>query len=47
MAEEIIIPETKNFIEAFVAEDIAQGGQFEGMQVHTRFPSSLPHSFAA
>ena len=38
MAEEIIIPETKNFIEAFVAEDIAQGGQFEGMQVHTRFP---------
>ena len=30
--------ETKNFIEAFVEEDIAPGGQFEGMQVHTRFP---------
>lgn len=30
--------EVKNFIEAFVAEDIAAGGRFEGMQVHTRFP---------
>ena len=30
--------EIKNFIEAFVEEDIAEGGQFEGMQVHTRFP---------
>ena len=27
-----------NFIHDFVAEDIAPGGQFEGMQVHTRFP---------
>ncbi|MCD8017869.1 MAG: glutamine--tRNA ligase/YqeY domain fusion protein [Oscillospiraceae bacterium] len=30
--------ETKNFIEAYVAEDIAEGGRFAGMQVHTRFP---------
>jgi len=29
---------TKNFIEAFVEEDIGKDGQFEGMQVHTRFP---------
>ena len=28
----------KNFILDFVAEDIAPGGRFEGMQVHTRFP---------
>ncbi|MBE6984953.1 MAG: glutamine--tRNA ligase/YqeY domain fusion protein [Ruminococcaceae bacterium] len=34
----IDMPEIKNFIEAFVEEDIAAGGQFEGMQVHTRFP---------
>ncbi len=32
------MPEIKNFIEAFVEEDIAAGGQYEGMQVHTRFP---------
>ncbi|MGM9651632.1 MAG: glutamine--tRNA ligase/YqeY domain fusion protein [Faecousia sp.] len=38
MADEIKIPESKNFIHAFIAEDIAPGGQFEGMQVHTRFP---------
>ncbi len=30
--------EIKNFIHGFVAEDIAQGGQYEGKQVHTRFP---------
>ena len=30
--------ESKNFIEAFVEEDIAAGGQFEGMTVHPRFP---------
>ena len=30
--------ESRNFIEAFVAEDIAPGGRFEGRQVHTRFP---------
>ncbi len=29
---------SKNFIMDFVAEDIAAGGQFEGKQVHTRFP---------
>ena len=29
---------SKNFIEAFVEEDIGAGGQYEGMQVHTRFP---------
>ena len=32
------VSETSNFIEAFVAEDIAPGGRFEGRQVHTRFP---------
>ena len=30
--------ESRNFIEAFVAEDIAPGGRFAGMRVHTRFP---------
>ena len=29
---------SKSFIHAFIDEDIAPGGQFEGMQVHTRFP---------
>ena len=38
MAEELSRMENKNFIEAFVEEDISAGGQFEGMQVHTRFP---------
>ena len=40
MAEEIRTPETesRNFIHAFIDEDIAPGGQFEGMTVHTRFP---------
>ena len=28
----------KNFIEAFIDEDLAEGGQYEGMTVHTRFP---------
>lgn len=28
----------KNFIHAFINEDIAPGGRFEGMTVHTRFP---------
>ncbi len=28
----------KNFIEAFIEEDIAPGGRFAGKQVHTRFP---------
>ena len=42
MAEEIKTPETeesgKNFIINFIDEDIAEGGQFQGMTVHTRFP---------
>ena len=38
MADEIKNTESKNFIEAFVEEDIAEGGQFAGMTVHTRFP---------
>ncbi|MBQ9346202.1 MAG: glutamine--tRNA ligase, partial [Oscillibacter sp.] len=46
MAEEKKIPDTKetaaaesrNFIHAFIDEDIAPGGQFAGMTVHTRFP---------
>ena len=38
MADELNRPEIKNFIEAFVEEDISEGGQFAGMQVHTRFP---------
>ena len=42
MAEEIKTPETeesgKNFIMNFIDEDIAEGGQFQGMTVHTRFP---------
>ena len=29
---------SRNFIEQFIAEDIAPGGRFEGQQVHTRFP---------
>ena len=28
----------RNFIEDFVIEDLGKGGQFEGMQIHTRFP---------
>ena len=28
----------RNFIYNFIEEDIAPGGQFEGMTVHTRFP---------
>ena len=30
--------ENRNFIHTFIEEDIAPGGQFEGMTVHTRFP---------
>ena len=29
---------SKNFIDVFIEEDIAEGGRYEGMQVHTRFP---------
>ena len=32
------VSESRNFIHAFIEEDIAPGGQFEGMTVHTRFP---------
>ena len=32
------VTENKNFIHAFIDEDIADGGQFAGMTVHTRFP---------
>ena len=32
------ITESKNFIHAFIDEDIAEGGQFAGQTVHTRFP---------
>ena len=43
MTEEIKTPlteevESKNFIHQFIDEDIAEGGQFQGMTVHTRFP---------
>ncbi len=30
--------ESKNFIHAFIDEDIAEGGRYEGQTVHTRFP---------
>ena len=30
--------ENRNFIYNFIKEDISEGGQFEGMTVHTRFP---------
>ena len=35
MAEQL---ESKNFIQSFIEEDIAPGGQFAGQAVHTRFP---------
>ena len=38
MAEIINENESKNFIHTFIEEDIAPGGRYEGMQVHTRFP---------
>lgn len=44
MAEETKTPETgetpesRNFIHVFIDEDIAEGGQFQGKTVHTRFP---------
>ena len=30
------VTESKNFIHAFIEEDIAEGGQFAGKTVHTR-----------
>ena len=43
MAEEKLAPaageaESKNFIHQFIDEDIAEGGRFQAMAVHTRFP---------
>ncbi|MBR3849897.1 MAG: glutamine--tRNA ligase, partial [Oscillospiraceae bacterium] len=38
MEEEIRTTENLNFIHTAVAEDIAPGGAYAGMQVHTRFP---------
>ena len=44
MADEVTIngteelSENKNFIHNFIDEDIAEGGQYAGMRVHTRFP---------
>lgn len=40
MAEEIKAAESaaSNFIENFITEDIAEGGMYEGKEVHTRFP---------
>ena len=32
------ITESKNFIHAFIEEDIAEGGRYEGQSVHTSFP---------
>ena len=32
------ITESKNFIHAFIEEDIAEGGRYAGATVHTRFP---------
>ena len=29
---------SSNFIHTFIDEDIAEGGQYEGKTVHTRFP---------
>ncbi len=38
-AERTAEPEmTRNFIHDFIDEDLAPGGQYEGMTVHTRFP---------
>lgn len=38
MAEELNVPINQNFIHDFIDEDIAPGGQYQGMTVHTRFP---------
>ena len=32
------VTESKNFIHAFIEEDIAEGGRYAGKTVHTRFP---------
>ena len=38
LAAEPAEAESRNFIHQFIDEDIAEGGQFQGMTVHTRFP---------
>ena len=38
MEEERRPLESRNFIESFIEEDLAPGGQFAGQTVHTRFP---------
>ena len=38
MPEELNATVSQNFIHSFIDEDIAQGGQYQGKQVHTRFP---------
>ena len=38
MEEERKPMESRNFIDAFIEEDLAPGGRFEGLKVHTRFP---------
>ena len=38
MEEERKPLENRNFIDAFIEEDLALGGRFEGKRVHTRFP---------
>ena len=38
MSEELNPIVSQNFIHNFIDEDIAQGGQYQGMTVHTRFP---------
>lgn len=38
MPEELTPVMSQNFIHDFIDEDIAQGGRFQGMAVHTRFP---------
>ena len=38
MPEELNPTMTQNFIHDFIDQDLAQGGQFQGMTVHTRFP---------
>ena len=40
MPEELNPVVSQNFIHNFIDEDIAQGGQYQGMTVHTRFPPS-------
>ena len=38
MSDETMTPMTQNFIHDLIDQDLAPGGQYEGMTVHTRFP---------